>query len=579
MERPEFLQLIKLVSTRKYDLIVAEDLSRIARRMQAHLFCETCVECKTRVITLNEGFDTGRKGWQDCSIINAWHGERSNRDTSDRIKRSHHNLFMNGGCFGCEIFGYVKPENAKNEMAVYKNPVAEPIYAEWFRMLEKGALFSEIADWLNRKNVPVGPHARKDRWDGKMVASTTRKPILKGVRERNRYKSVRKALGKYRSEKAEPHELLQRVVPHLAFFDAEYFDRVVAMVNERNVRYRRSDDPRRDPLRDCPKKRTRFPGQCIFCGICGRLFVFGGHGQTDHLMCNGARDYTCWNGATIDGPLANRFISRAIFAAIDKLPPFDEKLIENVREEARRLDTERESAAAELRKQLASTEEEISHILAYIHRVGEAAEATLANDLQQHQAEAAGLKGRLNAIVNTTYQTVEIPSIEEIKGMATKMFDGLSEDSFDYGRIMRQLVPRIVVFPHRHIGCNKVVLRAKFRLNLDMLLPTERQQELFSSSLQQIVAVDLFEPIQPEKHRLEILRARAAGLTEKAAAAQCGITITAAQRAAEFQRRMDSLGLTDPYVAVTEPPIGGSRIKRHLHPRYHFEPLPDACKL
>ena len=72
-----------------------------------------------------------------------------------------------------------------------------------------------------------------------------------------------------------------------------------------------------DTRRNVPKKRTRFPGQIIECGICGRGYVFGGHGQTDHLMCNGAREYKCWNGITVDGPLAAEKICSAVIAEIE----------------------------------------------------------------------------------------------------------------------------------------------------------------------------------------------------------------------------------------------------------------------
>src|ERR1700732_2418959 len=50
------------------------------------------------------------------------------------------------------------------------------------------------------------------------------------------------------------------------------------------------------------------------------------------------------------------------------------------------------------------------------------------------------------------------------------------------------------------------------------------------------------------------LHLRAGGMTQKEAADQCGLTVTAAQDAARLQRRMDALGLTDAYVRVTQPP-------------------------
>lgn len=160
--------------------------------------------------------------------------------------------------------------------------------------------------------MPTGPYARQEEWDGPMVGRVTHNIVLKGVRFRNRRKTKRNSKGKYRSIKAEPHELRLRPVPHLAFFEEAYYDRVVAEADERDRRFRRKGQNGADPRDRVPKKRTRFPGQIIRCGICGRGYVFGGHGQTDHLMCRGAREYRCWNGTTVDGPLAAERLSEAV---------------------------------------------------------------------------------------------------------------------------------------------------------------------------------------------------------------------------------------------------------------------------
>jgi hypothetical protein len=68
-------------------------------------------------------------------------------------------------------------------------------------------------------------------------------------------------------------------------------------------------------------------------------------------------------------------------------------------------------------------------------------------------------------------------------------------------------------------------------------------------------------------------------MTQREAAGQCGLTVTAAQDAAGLQRRMDALGLTDPYVAVTKPSDDYRKLRRHLHGRYRFESLENPGQL
>jgi site-specific DNA recombinase len=84
---------------------------------------------------------------------------------------------------------------------------------------------------------------------------------------------------------------------------------------------------------------------------------------------------------------------------------------------------------------------------------------------------------------------------------------------------------------------------------------------------------------QRELFRTRVVEARAKGKTEREVAADFGITVTAAQKAAVLQRRMDELGITDPYVRVTDPPEDSRKMRRNLHSAYRFEPLPGAGEI
>jgi hypothetical protein len=82
------------------------------------------------------------------------------------------------------------------------------------------------------------------------------------------------------------------------------------------------------------------------------------------------------------------------------------------------------------------------------------------------------------------------------------------------------------------------------------------------------------EPPQRVAFREQVLALRAEGKTERQVAEELGITITAAQRAAKLDRLMKEQGLSDPYQPIHEPPADNAKYRRHLHPRYCFEPLP-----
>jgi site-specific DNA recombinase len=578
LEREEYLQLLEMISTGRYDLVLTEDLGRILRRIHAHLFAEYCVDNGTRLIALNDHVDTADEGWQDRSIFSAWHHERSNRDTSDRIKRTHRNRFDQGGCAAFPIFGIIKPPGSKSDAEWHKDPAAEPIYQEWFERLDAGALYADIADWLNSQSVSTGPFARQEAWDCRMVGRVSRNVLLKGYRRRNVRKTRRNAKGKYISIKADPSELRLRHVPHLAFFEQSYYDRIMAKVDARNGKYRRKGTNGRDERANVPKKRTRFPGQQVFCGTCGRNYVFGAHGQKDHLMCDGARDYVCWNGASVDGPLASEKILAAVFAEISSLTGFDSTFLDLVNAEADRLDSARYEKVSTLTREIQQLDRVIENFVRFVS-AGDTSQR-VRDEIQRNEALHQAKRFELEELQASPSGAITIPSIEQIRQMADECFRSASSDDFEFSRLMQRLIPKIVVFPMRLCDGGRVVLRAKFRLKLARLLPDIRHSEVLDEPLEKILTVDLFDPPQREQIRtmvaLELTKPKQQRLNQRQLAKSLGVTQPAVQCAAALQRKMDVLGITDPYLSVSEPPDDDSKLRRHRHPRYKFSPLPDA---
>ena len=186
LDRQDLADAEAAVESGAYDLVVVEDLGRICRRNRAIDFCELCEDAGTRLIAVNDSIDTARDDWRLNAFFASLKHESGNKDTSRRIRRSLRNRFEQGGVVQTFQYGYVKPPGATSDADVTKDPAAEPVYEEWFRRLEGGASYSEVADWLNAQGVPTGPWARSGRWTGAMVARLTRNPILKGVRTAER---------------------------------------------------------------------------------------------------------------------------------------------------------------------------------------------------------------------------------------------------------------------------------------------------------------------------------------------------------------------------------------------------------
>ena len=238
LDGEEFARLNGMIASGEFDIVIAEDLGRISRRIHAVLVCENPEDTNTRVIAINDHVDTSDDGWRNATTFATFKNEAFCKDTSARICRSLRNRFMQGDVFQFVIYGYVKPRAGANDSEVSKSPEAEAIYDEWFTKLEAGENYRMIADWLNSKSVPPGKHSRSESWSGRMVQRVTFNPILKGERIRNKRVTVRiNSTGRSWTRKAPPEHQLSRMVPHLAFIEPERYDRVIRLLTKRNAKY------------------------------------------------------------------------------------------------------------------------------------------------------------------------------------------------------------------------------------------------------------------------------------------------------------------------------------------------------
>jgi len=436
----------------------------------------------------------------------------------------------------------------------------------------------QVADYLNSINFPVGPWCKSKKWNGRMYRRWIANPLLAGLRERNhRHSTKRYKDGKRRSVKAPPDMLMRRRCEHLAHMSVEEHLGLLQFFKERAKNYQHKGSNGEDPRAGRPKKRTKCPGQMCFCAICNNLFVFGGHGQRDHLMCQGARKYSCWNGASIDGPLAASKLADAVGAEIESLPDFDSSYRALIEEQAKESDSNRQAKLRDLRRDIDQADREIQNLLNFIRSGNDS--PSVSSDLQRIEAE----KGRMVIELRDREQSGEdaliIPPIDELRGSFRESLRELANDCYEFSELMRRIVPRIVVFPVRLFDGGKVELRARFKLFLSTLLPDRRLQKTLLQPLERVLEVDLFNMPQRAEYRERVIAGRAAGKSQQQVADELGITATAAQYAAALQRMMDQRGISDPFLPVTEPPNDYPKFRRHLHPRYEFDPLPGAGEL
>ncbi len=572
LDRKELLQAEEVVEGRTVDLVITEDLGRICRRMYATAFCEACEDSDTRLIAINDSIDTARPDWRTGALFAAFKHESGNKDTANRIRRTLRNRFLQGDVVQTIQYGYVKKPGSSRDGDVSKLPDAERIYDQIFTRLENGASYSEVADWMNAEHVPTGEWNRLQKWDGRMVARLVNNPILKGERRRNQRMSKRhNKTGRRKSVLAPPSERLSRVVPHLMFIPPERYDRLIAKLARQNGHYARgrlANQP--DPRAAVSKKLTNWPGQHIRCGICGRLMYWGGHGQTEAMMCAGVREYQCWNVTTFHGPRAAKAIISAVLNAIEALPDFDTAFRQQVEVAARECSSGRDEACRRLRAEVRQVDQEIQNVTNGIAQIGFSEQ--LGIKLREREVRRAELHVQLCEFESRPVLMPELPPISVVRVKAHEHLDQANFADPNFRRLMMELVPRLEVFPCKLIDGRDVVQRAKVTLTLAPLLGTSALDG--NGVVLHEMMVDLFDPPQREAYRTRIVAQREAGRTEREIAQQYGLTITAVQRGMALHRLMQAHGRTDAYEYQTHPLDNQRANARPRHARYQFSPLP-----
>ncbi|TWU18613.1 recombinase family protein [Allorhodopirellula heiligendammensis] len=579
LDRVEFIELSEKIESGEYDFIVAEDLGRIARRVQVIGLCEAAEDTATRIIAINDHVDTlETESWRQPAYFAAMRHESYNRDTSNRIKRSHRNRFANGDMVRQLPAGYVKPHAGASEADCHKAPGAQEVYDECFDRLERGESFAEIATWFNAIKFPRGMSVRKTQWDGTLVGQTVRNPILKGIREHNRRTAVRvNRTGRRKSVAAAPTLLMQRECPRLAFIEPERFDRVNRMLNRRNEKFvkgiAKANGGRGRP--QGTRNDARWPSQHVRCGICGRKFVLGGHGRKERMMCDGVRSYDCWNAMTVDQSELAQAVAARVLHEIESLPDFDTELNAQIHAEAEQWRVQQDSGLKKLHEESARLKLELDNFANVI--AGGLASPTILARLTATEQELQSMSDAIADANKNAPKAIVIPKADEIRKFANETFLGLAVEDLEFGHIMREIVTDFFVLPYRLIDGGLISPRCVFTLNLAALRGVKLPDGLGTTSIPAMV--DLTRSPQRVVFRERVCQLRAIGMTEREVATRLSITHTAAQRAAALDREMTRLGIADPWVPVRDDQAAADCYTRIRNHRYRFNPSPGfVCR-
>jgi site-specific DNA recombinase len=575
LDRPELDEIRQHLLRGEADVLIMEDLGRLVRGVEAVRLFGIAVDHGTRAMSPNDHVDTINDTWEEDALAACRDHVAHNSHTSRRLKHKLMNRFEKfGGAMALPIAGYVVPDDATTYDRWKKDE-------QWTEMIREGAqLLTEtrncciVADYFNRCGFPVGPYCRNRRWDGKMVRRYFKNPLLKGVAMRGHRRTEKHHETGRRVARKNPNPPTEYLCPHLAFFSPQELDELNALLAFAHKNLGRKHVNGRDPRAFVPKTQSRFPGGAATCWYCGHIHVWGGNGISENLMCSAARDWGCWCSIGFNGALLTRKILATIWQALEALPGLDDQMRslidqaqrggpEMERQWAQLIENERQLAQRKQHLASAIVEEGMHDLLR--EKVGE---------LKMRDTELAQERRKLERLhqVSSVIPANAAELAEKIKATLTT----LDASSFELADVLRLLVPECHVYLVRLCDGGHLLPRTRVRLQLEGLVPEMERVPGLSALLRQVKHIDLFDPPQRERIRVEAVTLSARGLT---AAKVADIikerpTKTAVLNALMLNARMQELGLSDPYTVVTETPIDYPKLRRHLNARYRFTPRP-----
>lgn len=575
LDRPELEEVERAYRSGRYDIFAYDDLGRLIRGGEAARLLGIGVDCGTRSICIADGIDTADETWEEDALNACSENVAHNARTSKRIKTKTMNRFKKHGFTPRRpIAGYIVPSEATSFADWQRDDAATTTIGEAAVRLKESLNCSMVADWLNEREFPTGPCRRsRKQWYGKMVREYFKNPILKGLPWRGRHHTVKRHETGRRKSVKNPKGPNFFSAPHLAHLEPAFFDELNELLAAKNGHYQRRGTDGVDTRAAVPKKRTRYPGQTAVCWYCGMPYVWGGNGMTENLMCSGSREYHCFNSIGFEGALAAKRIASVICAELDSLAGFGDQFESIIRMADEGAALRNNDLERQLRSDEAAVATDRRSVERAILECGD--RSILKKMLDDLDAKERSLAKRRLQMELHTRQELELPSsAAELRDLTVQEFSRLAIDSPEFGFLLGKLVPDFHVYLVRLCDGGHLYSRARVRLNLGGTFPDVNVVPGLGDLLMRDMTLDLFDPPQRERIRLQAVELESADLRPKQIAERIDEkpTATAVQNALNLQRCMTELGLDSPYVTILEPPVDYTKLRRHKNARYEFRP-------
>jgi site-specific DNA recombinase len=569
-DRPGINQVWAGIESKRWDLIIAEESSRLYRHhTKAGELFESAVDAGVRVICPSDYIDTADDDWPDRLHMCQMQHSRSNFYTRQRIRRAHDGLWARGAAVGNTVIGYkrrctvpaTETEPAKGPFYDEIDPEKALIIREIFERIAAGETSAEVGEWLDSIKFAKVKWARQAKWTPGNVNAIIRRTKYRGF-ETYRVRIYKRKL---RTGKSEPvwndeDKIQTRESPHLRIVSDHLWYQANEVVDKRRV-FQKPVRRAGHPLRGTTRQRRGLLSGVFTCGICGApMYSYGK--MNGSYRCSGSAMGKCWNRVYCLRERTEPAILEAVVNEVLSLDGVRDAVLARVRE----LHEKGGSVAAELKtldkneKKLVAAMERLSTAI----EEGDGALASLASRLAERERELAVVRARRQEVEEQAGRKEKLPTAAKLLEHLEAVKGQLLGDEARAAVILRQLLEGpIRVIPFMRIDGKRVVPRLEFSINLVAVLPSAVAGPLRQTPpavmLKRTLVVNAYDEPQLVKHACVIVERRLQGKTYKDIAKELDLTKDNMHNCARITRLIEEAGLPEPYHRLTEKPARVAR--------------------
>jgi predicted site-specific integrase-resolvase len=570
--RPGINKVREGIESKKWDLLICEDISRLFRNAPAAVeLVFNAHDQGLRVICINDAIDSLDDGWHEEFQEAAQDHAYDNKKLRARIKRKHFGLWKMGAAIGIVKTGYthvpsIPASHGKKAEGPFYDQVVEqwrPIIIEVFNRIANGERPWAVAKYATEQGLPKSNNCKNPVWTDYLIKELIRRKVYRGVDEYRKKITKSKLISGKKFTVHNNEDLWVREMPHLRIVDDVLWYAANKAIDDR---YRPSKQGRGEQHRafGIPRDTRRALSQNFVCGICGSVAHVAGRTGSAY-RCSLVKPKHCWNHVTAERKLTLRVLGEAISNELFKLDGAVDYLVTQVHGLWSQKEAQQDVLDSFLKKREVLAKQQ-TRVLKYI-REEDDAPGSLTAELRTIEKSLSEITAEIEHVRQRGNDKPELTK-EKILELLDRHRASLLEMNPEVSSTLGVLIPKkIRIVPYLQYTTMKVVPRAEFELHLTKLLPfdtlvgLDHQKLAEQLSLEPIkMLVDLFVPSFAPKHAWKVLKVlEEEKLTFKQLGKRFDTDHRNVFRAVKLARAMREAGISDPFIRLAEAPDLGKR--------------------